>query len=200
MTLPPEAELAPPARLAIVYATARYRAAFKLILQIDQRMADIVAKAREPLVGQIKMAWWREGFTSPPESRPKGEPLFEALAGQGNDIPPASLEALVSAWELLLGQEDWWPDLLTKHADLRAQAVFGTYGDWLCAPDDMSVIGNAWAVGALAEAFPGRVEPSLMPPRPTLPTARALRPLSILALSVYPVSGPRVIWHALTGR
>lgn len=200
MTSPSEAELTPPTRLSIAYATRRYRAAFKLILQIDQRMADIVAKAREPLVGQIKMAWWREGFTSPPESRPKGEPLFEALAGQGSDIPPVALEALVSAWELLLGQDDWTGDLLTQHADLRAQAVFGTYGDWLCAPEDMRAIGNAWAVGALAEAFPGRVEPSLMPPRPTLPTARALRPLSILALSVYPVSGPRVIWHALTGR
>lgn len=200
MTVPPETELAPPARLAIVYANARFRAAFKLVLMIDQKMADIVAKAREPLVGQIKMAWWREGFTSPPQSRPKGEPLFEALAGQGGDIPPTALEAIVSAWEMLLGQDDWTHDLLTQHADLRAQAVFGTYRDWLGMSYDVRIMGHAWALGSLADAFPGHVAPPLMPPLPNLPTARAVRPLSILALSVYPVSGPRVIWHALTGQ
>lgn len=200
MTVPPETELAPPARLAIAYANARYRAAFKLILLIDQRMADIVAKAREPLVGQIKMAWWREGFTSPPESRPKGEPLFEALARQGGDIPASALESLVSAWEILLGQDDWTQDLLRQHAELRTQGVFRTYGDWLGAQHDVRAIGDAWALGSLMDIFPGRVAPSLMPSLPTLPTARAVRPLNILAMSVYPVSGPRVIWHALTGR
>lgn len=200
MTVPPETELAPPARLAIVHANARFRAAFKLVLMIDQKMADIVAKAREPLVGQIKMAWWREGFTSPPQSRPKGEPLFEALAGQGGDIPPTALEAIVSAWEMLLGQDDWTQDLLQQHAELRTQAVFGTYRDWVGTSDDVRIMGHAWALGSLADVFPGRVAPSLMPPLPTLPTARAVRPLNILALSVYPVTGPRFIWHALTGR
>lgn len=199
MTMPSETELPPPARLAIAYASARYRPAFKLILQIDQKMADIVAKAREPLVGQIKMAWWREGFTSPPESRPKGEPLFEALAGQGGDIPPSALEAIVAAWEILLGQDEWTHDLVTQHADLRAQAVFGTYADWTATSYDVRAMGNAWARGSLAEAMPGRLAPSLILPIPFLPKARAVRPLNILALSVYPVSGPRVIWHALTG-
>lgn len=200
MTLHSETELHPPARLAIAYATTRYRAAFKLILQIDLRMADVVAKAREPLVGQIKMAWWREGFTSPPAHRPKGEPLFQALAQQGDDIPPSALEALVAAWEVLLGHDEWTPDLLTQHADLRAQAVFGTYGDWAGVPHDMRAIGYAWALGSLTEAFPGRLSPSLIPELPILPAARAVRPLNILAMSVYPVSGPRLIWHALTGR
>lgn len=200
MTVPPNAELKPPVLLAIAYATPRYRAAFKLILQIDQRMADIVAKAREPLVGQIKMAWWREGFTSPPESRPKGEPIFEALAGQGNKIPTATLEVLVSAWEILLGRDDWTRDMLAQHVDLRTQAVFGTYGDWVGASYDVRAIGNAWAFGSLERAFPGRLASSVKPLLPPLPTARATRPLTILTLSVYPVSGPRLIWHALTGR
>jgi len=200
MTVPSEIELPPPARLAIAYATTRYRAAFKLILQIDLRMADVVAKTREPLVGQIKMAWWREGFTSSPANRPKGEPLFEALAEQGEDIPPSALEALVAAWEVLLGQDEWNQGLLTEHADLRAQAIFGTYGDWVGTPGDMRAIGHAWAMGSLAQAFPGRLAPSLMPMLPVLPAARALRPLNILAMSTYAVSGPRLIWHALTGR
>lgn len=200
MTVRSETELPPPARLAIAYATTRYRAAFKLILQIDLRMADIIAKAREPLVGQIKMAWWREGFTSSPANRPKGEPLFEALAQVGDDIPPSALDALVAAWEVLVGQDDWTQDLLTQHANLRAQAVFGTYRDWVGASGDMRAIGYAWALGSLTEAFPGRLSPSLMSVLPILPTARAVRPLNILAMSVYAVSGPQLIWHALTGR
>lgn len=200
MTLSSEIELVPPVRLAIAYAPARYRAAFKLILEIDHKMAEIMAKAREPLVGQIKMAWWREGFTSSQAQRPKGEPLFEALAQQGDDIPPSALEALVAAWEILLGQDEWTQSLLTQHADLRAQAVFGTYGDLISAPGDMRPIGHVWAMGSLAQAFPGRVSPSLMPLLPDLPADRAVRPLNILAMSVHAVSGPRLIWHALTGR
>jgi len=200
MTLTSDAELDPPARLAIAYAPPRYRTAFKLILQIDERMADIVAKGREPLVGQIKMAWWREGFTSPPENRPKGEPIFEALAGQGDKIPPATLEALVSAWEFLLGQDDWTRDMLTQHVDLRTRAVFETYRDWVGASCDVRDMGNAWAFGSLEQTFPGRLTLAVKPPLPPLPTARVTRPLTILTLSLYPVSGPRLIWHALTGR
>jgi len=200
VTLPLETELAPPARLAIAYATKGYRAAFTLLLQIDQRMADIVAKAREPLVGQIKMAWWGEAFTSPPQSRPKGEPIFEALAGQGDKIPAATLDALVSAWEILLGEDDWTRDMLAQHVDLRTKAVFATYRDWVGASCDVRAIGAAWAFGALEQALPGRLAPSVKPTLPPLPSARVTRPLTILTLSVYPVSGPRLIWHALTGR
>jgi phytoene synthase len=191
-------ELAPPARLAIAYAPSDVRSAFALLLQIDNRFAEILRNAREPMIAQIKMAWWREAFASAADARPKGEPLLQALNEAGDRIPLSALEALASAWEALLGSERFNQEVIDVHAELRAEAIFSTYAGWMGTVQDMRPIGRSWALEALRIAFPDRVAGCNMPPAP-LPKARALRPLSILTMSVRTVSGPRLILHALTG-
>lgn len=191
-------ELAPPARLAIAYAPSNVRSAFALLLQIDQRFAEILRDAREPMIAQIKMAWWREAFASPAEARPKGEPLLQALNEAGELIPVIALEALASAWEHLLGSERFSQDAIDAHADLRADAIFQTYANWVGRRQNLRLIGRNWALEALRIAFPERVADCNIPSAP-LPKARALRPLSILTMSVRTTSGPRLILHALTG-
>ena len=191
-------ELAPPARLAIAYAPSDVRSAFALLLQIDNRFAEILHNAREPMIAQIKMAWWREAFAGAADARPKGEPLLQALNEAGDRIPLSALEALASAWEALLGSERFNQEVIDVHAELRAEAIFLTYAGWMGTVQDMRPIGRNWALDALRIAFPERVADGIMPPAP-LPKARALRPLSILTMSVRTVSGPRLILHALTG-
>jgi phytoene synthase len=198
MKTDPVLELAPPARLAIAYAPTELRPAFALLLQIDNRFADILRHAREPMIAQIKMAWWREAFASAAEARPKGEPLLQALNEVGGRIPLSALEALVSAWEHLLGSERFSQEVVDAHAELRAEAIFLTYAGWMGTVQDMRPIGRNWAIEALRVAFPERVADCNIPLAP-LPKARALRPLSILTMSVRIVSGPRLILHALTG-
>ena len=198
MTTDAVLELAPPARLAIAYAPSNVRSAFALLLQIDNRFAEILRNAREPMIAQIKMAWWREAFASPVEARPKGEPLLQALNEVGEYIPLNALEALAAAWEHLLGNERFSQELVDAHAELRAEAIFLTYAGWVGTVQDMRPIGRIWALEALRIAFPERVADCNMRPAP-LPKARALRPLSILTMSVRTVSGPRLILHALTG-
>lgn len=200
MLVPSELELTPPTRLAIQYATPEHRVAFRLLMLIDQRLCDVLAKAREPMIGQIKLAWWREGFNSAATDRPKGEPLFEALNAYGEAIPTAALEGLVSAWEVLIGADKWGDDMLLKHSALRSAAIFKTYAQWVRSPTDLLGVGQAWAIASLAQAYPGRISPEDIPSRPALPRERRVRPLTILALSVYENSGTRIIWHALTGR
>ena len=198
MTSDPVLELAPPARLAIAYAPSDVRSAFALLLHIDNRFAEILRNAREPMIAQIKMAWWREAFASAADARPKGEPLLQALNEAGDRIPLSALEALASAWEALLGSERFTQEVIDVHADLRAEAIFLTYAGWVGTVQDMRPIGRSWALEALRIAFPDRVAGCNMPPAP-LPKTRALRPLSILTMSVRTVSGPRFILHALTG-
>ncbi|MCO4091788.1 MAG: squalene/phytoene synthase family protein [Sphingorhabdus sp.] len=198
MMTDPVLELAPPARLAIAYAPSDVRSAFALLLQIDNRFAEILRNAREPMIAQIKMAWWREAFASAADARPKGEPLLQALNEAGDRIPLSALEALASAWEALLGSERFNQEVIDVHAELRAEAIFSTYAGWMGTVQDMRPIGRSWALEALRTAFPDRVAGCNMPPAP-LPKARALRPLSILTMSVRTVSGPRLILHALTG-
>lgn len=192
--------MSPPSRLAIAYAPHRLRAAFALLLQIDSRFGDILRNAREPMIAQIKMAWWREAFAKAPQQRPKGEPLLQALNDVGDIIPLAALEALASAWETLLNGDAWGQDVTDHHTLLRAEAVFQTYAEWVGNTRDMRPMGRAWALEDLRRAFPDRLPQSVISQPASLPTARALRPLSILTMSVRTESGPRLIWHALTGR
>ena len=192
--------LAIPARLAIAYVPAFYRPAFTLLLQIDERLAGILKSAREPMIAQIKMAWWREAFGNAPHLRPKGEPLLQVLNDSNDVIPPAALDALVSAWEMLLGQNPWDQQVTNDHADLRAEAIFQTYARWVGSTQDVQPVGRVWALADLRQAFPERVAQGVRPDQVSLPSSRKLRPLSILTMSTRTKSGPRLVLHALTGR
>ena len=192
--------LAPPARLAIAYVPEFYRSAFTLLLQIDERLAGILKSAREPMIAQIKMAWWREAFGNAPHLRPKGEPLLQVLNDSNDVIPPAALDALVSAWEMLLGQNPWDQQVTNDHADLRAEAIFQTYARWVGSTQDVQPVGRVWALADLRQVFPERVAQGVRPDQVSLPSSRKLRPLSILTMSTRTKSGPRLVLHALTGR
>lgn len=192
-------EMTPPTNLAIAYAPLRVRSAFALLLQIDNRLATILRSSREPMIGQIKMAWWREAFGQAPHQRPKGEPLLQALTEIDDLIPHTALEALVLGWEILLGSERWNQEDIDRHADLRTEAIFQTFADWIGSERDILPIGRLWALESLRMAFPERVAGNITLPPTPLPKVRALRPLSILALSMRTDSGLRLVWHALTG-
>jgi phytoene synthase len=195
----PNLDIAPPTRLAITYAPAHIQPAFTLMLQFDMRFADILRKAREPMIAQIKMAWWRDAFAKAPHLRPTGEPLLQALNETEGYIPLSALEALASAWETLLVCDEWTDGLTAKHAQLRSEAIYQTYAHWVGSAQDMRPIGQLWAIETLRQFFPSRVPDYIVAPQFDLPKARLLRPLSILTMSVRAASGPRLVWHALTG-
>ena len=192
-------QLPPPANLAVAYTPVAFRAAFTLLLQLDMRFADIVRKAREPMIAQIKLAWWRDAFVAEPALRPKGEPLLQAVGTCGDVISPSALEDVVSAWELLLGEDAWAAQDVEAHAALRGDAIFGSYAAWIGEGCDVSALSRQWARDALRLEFPSKLVALRNQPLPVLPKGRKLRPLSILAMSVRNVSGPRLIGHAFTG-
>ncbi len=79
------------------------RAALSALWGLAARLTKLLLDAREPLIGQIKLAWWRDMaamLASDPGALPKGEPLLaelqETWAGQGG------LDALVDAAEAML--------------------------------------------------------------------------------------------------
>lgn len=79
------------------------RAAMAALWGLAARLTKLLLDAREPLIGQIKLAWWRDMaamIASDPDALPKGEPLLAELqatwAGRGG------LDALVDAAEAML--------------------------------------------------------------------------------------------------
>ncbi len=184
--------LSPPQRLAIAYAPAKVRTAFSLLLAFDGKLRDVVANTGETLIGQLKLAWWREAIAAEPKDRPGGEPLLRRLSDlEYPDIRP-ELDMLVTAWEeLLLDGGDGRSQ--TNFANHRGAAIFGGFVRLIGIDIDVADLGRAWALADLGG------DRTFVKDAPRLPPRRALRPLTILALSVRAVSGSRLILHALTG-
>lgn len=84
------------------------RPAVAALWTLAERLTRLLHDAREPLIGQIKLAWWRDMMAllaTDPAALPKGEPLLADLqatwGGEGG------LDALVDAAEaMLLGEGD----------------------------------------------------------------------------------------------
>jgi 15-cis-phytoene synthase len=192
-------ELRPPENLAVFYAPKRLQSQFRLILAFDNRLADVVLKSREPMIAQLKLAWWNDVINRPRESRATGERILSALAdpvNQGCEVP---MSTLIEAWEMLAAEADWTDACLANFAALRSAAIFGQYAKWVQATDEVNDIGKKWALADLSERT-GRQWTNPSTTSDSMPSDAVLRPLTILALSNSGISGPRLIWHALTGR
>ncbi len=111
--------LAPTHRLALAYAPVSSRPAWTAFLALDARLAGVVRSAREPLLGQLRLAWWRERLGD--KAPPRGEPLLASLAVWGEHR--AWLVALVDGWEALLGEAPLGEDALSALAEGRGRAV-----------------------------------------------------------------------------
>ncbi len=157
--------LPPPYRLALAYAPRAAHNATLGLFALDHRLSGIVRGAREPMLAQLKLAWWRDRLLSPPHAWPSGEPLLAALTGWGEHA--AGLVGLVDGWEAVLLDEQQ-RDL----ADGRAQACV-TLARLLGCPashEAASEAGRRWTAAEFGEAV-------LAPP---LALPKDLRALAVL--------------------
>lgn len=100
-------ETLPPAqRLALAYTPARMKPATLALLALEARLAQAVRQASEPIMGQMRLAWWRDQLSLSFQKRENSDELMRALAAfEGEED---ALCKLVDGWELLLSE---WIDL-----------------------------------------------------------------------------------------
>ena len=179
MISPSELPAAP--RLALAYSAPDARGQFAALFSLDQRLARATREASEPIIAQMKLAWWRDRFAEGPALWPKGEPLLEQLSGWGGRA--ARLGALVDGWEAV-GIEG--------ESGAARELVAGREAAWLAVAemlDDRSApypVERAAARYTLAslrdEGF--RLPPDLVgeaaDASEPLPLPRALRPFAVL--------------------
>jgi len=175
--------LAPLARLALAYAPAGAREAWLTVLALDARLAGVVRGAREPMLAQLKLAWWRDRFASDPAAWPRGEPLLARLA-RWHD--PAALGALADGWEALLGEPPLGKAAHREFAQGRVAAMLALADE--LGEDAGGVEGAAtvWSFAELAIELPEPAERAaairLLDNAPALPAmTRPMRPLAVLA-------------------
>lgn len=94
----------PPARLALAYARAADRPLWTAYFALEARLAEAGARTSQPMMAQLRLAWWRDRLKCPARDWPTGEPLLAKLACW--DAERAALAALVDGWEALLVGED----------------------------------------------------------------------------------------------
>jgi 15-cis-phytoene synthase len=126
-------------RLAMAYAPASSRTAFLALFALDARLAGIVRNSHEPMLAQLRLAWWREQLALDPDVRPLGDPLLAAL-GEAR-----GLAALVDGWEGMTGAT---PDF-ARLAEARGLA-FAALAENSTDKANALRLGRNWALFDLA--------------------------------------------------
>jgi len=177
---PLEDWLTPPERLAIAYALSQMRAAWAGLLALDRRLADAARADREPIMIQLRLAWWRERFGEPASAWPAGEPLLAVLSAW--DRERAALAGLVDGYEARNVGEDGGAEL--ARARLAAISALARLSG---AAEDSAIRDAAAQWLGLPDAPPKHAR---------LP--RAMRPLAILrGMALREASGDAVpAWRA----
>ena len=90
-------------RFALAYAPAAVRADVLTVLALDTRLAGVVRAAREPVLAQLRLAWWREALQDAAAGTIRAEPLLGRLESWREET--AALIALVDGWEAMLAND-----------------------------------------------------------------------------------------------
>lgn len=142
--------LAPLSRLALAYAPAPAKADWLTFLLLDARLGQIVRSAREPMLAQLKLAWWRDRLSGGRAAFPRGEPLLARLADW---LEPASMVPLVDGWEALLGEPPLGPEACRAFAEGRGQALVGLAKRMGTGPGLVATVGQCWSLAEIAVAL-----------------------------------------------
>lgn len=184
--------LDPDRTLALSYVPATRREAVRALWELDATLGAILASGREPMVSQIRLAWWREALERLDQAPVPAEPVLRALA---THVLPAGVAGLGLArieagWRVLLTDGPLSADNLDAYAGNRGGCLFAAASKLLneAAPPRAIAAGEGWALVDLARHSDGaEASAALAAARARLATLagfrwpRALRPLGMLA-------------------
>lgn len=142
--------------LASRFAAPRARAQLIAIYAVNYEISRTAEVAREPGVGAIRLAWWRDALADVAAGRPeRGHPALRALTESG--APASALEALQTVAEAHVADfeaaplADW--KAVQAYVDATAGGVLRAALATCGAPDAehvARVAGQAWGLAGLA--------------------------------------------------
>jgi phytoene synthase len=142
--------------LACLYAPASARGGLIALFALDLELAQLVASTTEPMLGEIRLAWWRERLAELDAGKAPAQPLLVALRDHALPVlRGAELAGLEDRWLALIGSDDVPDAHIDGGGTLFALAARLLGGD----ANQGRVLGRAWALGEPA----GRVAAPLRP-------------------------------------
>ena len=155
----------PERRLAALFAPAERRLGLLALLAFNLEVAKTAEVVSEPLIGRIRLQWWRESLDGIEGGAARRHAVVEALAEaiRRYALPRAPLDSLIEARELDLDPEPP-PDLpaLLRYAEATGGGLTGLGLRLLAAPEPppeaaleaARQVGTAWALVGLLRAVP----------------------------------------------
>lgn len=204
--------------LATLYAPPAARAGILALHALDLELAEVARSTTEPMLGQIRLAWWREQLQGLDGGATPAQPVLTALAESvlPAGIMGASLEPFEDAWLAVLDDD------IAAHAEARAR-LFEAIATLVGSVDTSRAarrLGAGWAIVDIARS--GRAvdegllarAAELLAPAKLAPSAKLLAGLAALArrdlveLRAGRLPGPRgtpgrqarLLWSIITGR
>jgi phytoene synthase len=103
--------------LSAMFAPERARAHLHALAAFDAEIARVRVAAREPLAGEMRLAWWREALAGERDSEASSHPVAAALIDTKAKfaLPAAAFEDLLQARTF-----DLYDDAMASLADLEA--------------------------------------------------------------------------------
>ena len=218
LTFPADAQGAERA-LAIGYAPEPARAGIAALFALDDTLGNIVRSTREPIVGQMRLTWWREALTRLDSAPPPAEPVLQTLAtAVVPGVSGAALAEMIDGWEALL-EPELDDAAIGLFAEKRGGGLFDVMARACGAVEPrIAPAGQGWALADLAQRISdptladairqqalARLDAALVGAWP-----RRLRALGALALlaradlqgtaAASPKRIGRILIHRLTGR
>jgi phytoene synthase len=147
--------------LATLFAPPARRPALFALFALNHELARIAETVREPLVADIRLAWWRDGVHEALQGRPRSHAILQGLEGAFPDAqsPAARFEAMLAARQQEQGP-DGFPDMdaLEDFVDATSGNLMRLAAELLGAPASGHGIfrhaGAAYGLAGLLRSAP----------------------------------------------
>ena len=139
--------------MALAYVPARHRAAIAALWNLDAAMADVLRSTSEPMLGQIRLAWWRERLQELDGGAVPAEPRLRAAAAEllPRGIRGAELAGLEGGWLRLLLDDFPWTVATSEAVWFRGRLLFGFAAALLGERGEaIEAAGGVWALADTA--------------------------------------------------
>lgn len=137
----------PLSRLLVAYGRKERRAVDRLLWAFDERLAALARTTTEPMIGQMRIAWWEEALDDAEGIKGRGDPLVDALRATGAMALPG-LAAMLDGWEALLTMEEADEAMLLRFARGRGGGLFAALARQ--EGEDVRAAGSLWALWDLS--------------------------------------------------
>ncbi|WP_417463700.1 phytoene/squalene synthase family protein [Kordiimonas sp.] len=145
-----------------LFAPSQHQADLWALYAFNQEVAKTRESVSEPMIGEIRLQWWREALEGIRAGTPREHPVVQALADIDNikQISPNLQEVIDGRAQDLYGEGDASFDALKTYAEQTGGALSVAGGLILAPQADQETLkalhasGSAWAMLGIIRALP----------------------------------------------